>query len=114
MALADGSIKGAVPAAQVEQEETRELETYAEMSMLYLDDRSRSSFQKHLDHFMDLTADLRALDLGQYQPTVNVRPRMNATRRDEVRVEFTAEELFAGTDRTEEGYILVPGIMEEE
>ena len=114
VALADGSIKGAVPAAQVEQEETRELETYAEMSMLYLDDRSRSSFQKHLDHFMDLTADLRALDLGQYQPTVNVRPRMNATRRDEVRVEFTAEELFAGTDRTEEGYILVPGIMEEE
>ncbi|MDI9470563.1 MAG: aspartate--tRNA ligase [Bacillota bacterium] len=111
--LADGSVKGAPVVRKAEPEETVDIESYAEMSMLYLDDRSRAAFEKHLEQRIDMTADLRALKLERYQPTIQVRPVANATRRDEVKVEFTAEELFAGTERTEEGYILVPGIIEE-
>ncbi|HHT24490.1 MAG TPA: aspartate--tRNA ligase [Clostridiaceae bacterium] len=109
----DGTVRGAVASKKVEIEETVDIESYAEMSMLNLDDISGQVFEKYIDDFIKLTEDLRKLNLENYKPTINVHPIANSTRKDQVKVEFTHNELFSGTDTTEDGYILVPRIIEE-
>lgn len=109
----DGTIKGKMPSEKIEVEEIVDIDSYAEMSMLNLDGISRIFFQKYIDDFIEVTGDLRSLDLSKYEPTVNVHPIINSVRKDEVKSEFTREELLASTDTTEDGYILVPRIIEE-
>lgn len=109
----DGTIKGKMPSEKIEVEEIIDIDSYAEMSMLNLDGISRIFFQKYIDDFIEVTGDLRSLDLSEYEPTVNVHPIINSVRKDEVKSEFTREELLASTDTTEDGYILVPRIIEE-
>lgn len=109
----DGTVKGAVVSEKVAPEQTVDIQSYAEMSMLNIDSVSGPEFKKHIDDLVKLTEDLRQLDLDNYQPTINAHPIVNSTRRDQVKVEFTKDELFRGTDTTEDGYILVPRIIEE-
>ncbi len=109
----DGTIKGKTPSEKIEVEEVVDIDSYAEMSMLNLDGISRIFFRKYIDDFIEVTGDLRSLDLSEYEPTVNVHPIINSVRKDEVKSEFTREELLASTDTTEDGYILVPRIIEE-
>ncbi|HHU53032.1 MAG TPA: aspartate--tRNA ligase [Clostridiaceae bacterium] len=109
----DGTVKGAVPAKKVDIKETVDIQRYADMSMLNLDEISGPVFEKYLADLIKFTEDLRQLDLDNYQPTINVHPIINSTRKDQVKVEFTRDELFDGTDTTEDGYILVPRIIEE-
>lgn len=109
----DGTVKGATISPKEEVEEVVDIESYAEMSMLNLDEMSEIYFKTYIDDFVELTEDLRNLDLRNYKPTVNVHPIINSVRKDEVKVEFTREELLAGTQTTEDGYILVPKIIEE-
>lgn len=109
----DGTIKGAVVGEKVAVKESLDIETYAEMSMLNLDYSSRLDFEKCIDDLIDQTKALRRLNLEAYEPTINVHPIINATRQDLVRSEFSRDEVLAGTDTTDEGYILVPRIIEE-
>lgn len=83
------------------------------MSMLNLDDISGPEFEKYIDDFIKFTEKLRQLNLENYNPTINVHPIINSTRKDQVKVDFTKDELFANTDTTEDGYILVPRIIED-
>ncbi len=109
----DGIVQRESVAEKAAVEKVADIGSYAEMSMLNLDNNSKLSFEKHIDDLIEFTKELRGLNLDDYKPTINVHPIINSTRRDEVKTEFTRDELLAGTDRTEEGYILVPKIIEE-
>lgn len=109
----DGSVKGIIPTVKEEIKKVANLDSYAEMSMLNLDDFSKNYYETYINDFIELTSDLRKLDLNDYKPTINVHPIINSVRKDEVKSDYTREELLAGTDTTEDGYILVPRIMEE-
>lgn len=109
----DGIVKRESVAEKAAVEKVADIGAYAEMSMLNLDNNSKLSFEKHIDDLIEFTKEVRGLNLDDYKPTINVHPIINSTRRDEVKTEFTRDELLAGTDRTEEGYILVPKIIEE-
>ncbi len=109
----DGRVEDAAAGEKSEYKESIDIEAYAEMAMLALDSTSRLRFEKYISEFIVRTKELRGLNLEAHQPTINVHPIINSTRPDEVVSDLTRDEVLAGTDRTEEGYILVPRIIEE-
>lgn len=109
----DGTVKGASLSEEPEKVKAIDIENIAEMSMLNLDDINRGRFLRYIEDFIDETEELRSLDLDNYKPTVNIHPINNSLRKDEVKSEFTREELLSSTETYEDGYILVPRIIEE-
>ncbi len=96
----------------IEKKAEISLENLADMSMLNIDESSKVIFKNYIDMMKETTEELRRLDLSNYEETVNIFPIENSFRKDEVKKEFTREELLEGVP-SYEGYVLVPTIIEE-
>src|SRR5690606_38859143 len=83
-----------------------------ELSELLLDKKEREEIEREIKELIEFTAVLKDADTEGITPIINIHPIPNATRKDIVEKEFTREELLVNAPTVEDGYILVPKVIE--
>lgn len=109
----NGFIKESKSVKEVATEKLEDIKSYADMSMLNIDEVNEVRFKTYINDFIDLTKTLRELDLTEYEPTVNIHPVDNTFRKDIVQEEFSRDELLGSSYTDETGHILVPRLIED-
>jgi len=89
-----------------------DIEELGDLSKIELSMDDKEEFKDHIQKMVEFTHDLKDLDASKYEPVVNVHPMDNVFRPDEVNQEHTREELL-GSATVEDGYIVVPKLIEE-
>ena len=103
----EGKIK-----SETEKETKLDINELEELSELLLNEEERKEIEKELRELIEFTAILKDVNTEGIEPTINIHPIPNATRKDIVEKEFTREELLANAPTVEDGYILVPKVIE--
>lgn len=88
------------------------IEELAELSQIKIDEKERTQLEAGLKELIQFTSQISTIDTKNVEPTIYVNPIENATREDKVEKEFTADELLRNVETKEEGYILVPNVIE--
>ena len=83
-----------------------------ELSELLLDKKERKEIEREIKELIEFAAVLKDADTEGIAPIINIHPIPNATRKDIVEKEFTREELLVNAPTVEDGYILVPRVIE--
>lgn len=109
--------KGGVGGLNTENREREDIKNFdldslAELSQLNISDEEREELELELKEWIDLTSQIMDIDVEGVEPTVYVNPIENATRADKIEKEFTVEELLMNAQTKENGYILVPNVIE--
>lgn len=109
-----GSV-GGLSTEEIEREDIKnfDLDSLAELSQLNISDEEREELESELKEWIDFTSQIMDIDVEDVEPTVYVNPIENATRTDKVEKEFTVEELLMNAQTKENGYILVPNVIEQ-
>ncbi len=98
--------------AQIEKEIRLDIDGLEELSQLVLEKKERVQIEKEIKDLIDFTSQLKDIDTRDIDPTINIYPLPNATREDIVKKEFTREDLLINAPTVEDGYILVPKVIE--
>ena len=98
--------------SEIEKEARLDINELEELSQLLLDKKEKEEIEKEIKGLIEFTAVLKDIDTEGIAPTINIHPIPNATRKDTVEKEFTREELLANAPTVEDGYILVPKVIE--
>ncbi len=98
--------------SETEIESKLDINELEELSQLLLDKKEKEEIEKEIKELIEFTAVLKDIDTEGIAPTINIHPIPNATRKDIVEKEFTREELLANAPTVNDGYILVPKVIE--
>lgn len=91
----------------------KDVEHVAALSMLYVSEEDKLGLQKNLDDIIAHVQKLNELDTDGVEPTTYILPQKNIFREDAVReTNIAREELLANAPAQEDGYFLVPKVVE--
>lgn len=91
----------------------KDVEHVATLSMLYVSEEDKLSLQKNLDDIIAHVQKLEELDTDGVEPTTYILPQKNIFREDCVKEkEISREELLKNAPAQEDGYFLVPKVVE--
>ena len=85
----------------------------ARLSRLALSEAEREAFTRQLREILDYFARLQTLDLSAVPPTAHVHEGTNLFREDIPRPSLPREEVLAAAPEVEEGFFVVPAVLEE-
>lgn len=84
----------------------------ARLARLDLTDEERQAFRQQLGTILEHFASVQTLDLRDVPPTFHVVPLGNVLREDVPRPSLPREEVLAGAPQVEDGYFVVPAVIE--
>ncbi len=87
----------------------------AKLAKLTLTDSEIEKFKSQLSKVISYISELSQVDTKKDEPTSQTTGLENIKRKDEVKPQdsLSQEEALSGTDKTHNGYFIVPGILEE-
>ena len=94
------------------QRQNFDIDILADLSQLTINENERSKIESELKELIELTSQLSNIDTSDLKPTINIHPINNITRADKIENEFTVDELLSNAPTREDGYILVPNVIE--
>jgi aspartyl-tRNA(Asn)/glutamyl-tRNA(Gln) amidotransferase subunit C len=92
----------------------RTVDHVARLSRLELSSEERETFRVQLGSILDHFRQLDALDLRDVPPTSHVLPMANVLRDDAPRPSLPREEALANAPAAEDGFFVVPPVIEAE
>ena len=90
--------------------EKLDIEELAELSQILVEDKDE--LQKELAELINSVSILNNIDTSDMDPVINIHPINNATRADVVEKSLKVEEVLLNAPATEDGYILVPKLID--
>ena len=87
-------------------------EDLANLSKIEMRTKDKVEFENHIKKMLKFTSIIKSLDVSEYDPVTNVHPMNNVFRDDIVNQEYNKEELL-GSATVEDGYIVVPQLIED-
>lgn len=91
---------------------TYNLKHLADLSKLNIKAGEEKTIKEELESLIQSASKLKNLDTDGVQPMIYLHPIENATRADEIEMDFTSEELLRNAPTKEDGYIVVPKVIE--
>ena len=93
----------------------KDVEHVARLSNLKLTPQETEKYLKQLSEVINYVEELNEVDTSQTEPTSQTTGLEDRLRLDEVKAErtLTKDEALSGTDKTHNGYFVVPAILEE-
>lgn len=94
---------------------TKDVKHIAKLAKLELSDSEIKKYQTQLSDVLSHFEQLNEVDTKNVEATHQTTNLENITRKDEVKEDerLTVEEALSGTDKTKNGYFVVPGLLEE-
>ncbi len=89
-----------------------QVEHVAKLARLELSEAEQALFSRQLSDILTYVEQLKAIDTTGVQPTATVLQESNVLRGDDIRPSLPAEEVVANAPESEEGYFIVPRIIE--
>jgi aspartyl-tRNA(Asn)/glutamyl-tRNA(Gln) amidotransferase subunit C len=86
----------------------------ARLSRLDLSDEERARFRAQLGSILDYVQTLKALDLADVPPTAHALAVTNVMREDVPGPCLDRDEALANAPRTDNGFVVVPPVIEPE
>jgi aspartyl-tRNA(Asn)/glutamyl-tRNA(Gln) amidotransferase subunit C len=86
----------------------------ARLARLELSEEERRAFREQLGTILEHFQSVRSLDLRDVPPTFHAVPLANVLRDDVPRAPLPQEEVLAGAPDVEDGYFVVPPVIEPE
>jgi len=83
----------------------------ANLAKLGISEDEIKKFSNQIEDVFKYFDDVKALDLGEIEPTSQVTGLENVTRDDEVHLIYSVEKLMKQAPEVEVGQIKVPGVM---
>ncbi|MGN9163855.1 aspartate--tRNA ligase [Tissierellaceae bacterium HCP3S3_D8] len=111
-AAEEGQSKSKGEDREIEDISNFDLDALAELSQLNIEEGERNKLESELKEWIDFASQIIDVDTKDIEPTIYVNPIDNATREDKVEREFTVEDLLSNAETKEDGYILVPNVIE--
>lgn len=93
----------------LDQQQVRDI---AELARLQLDDNQIAEYQKNLSNILDLVDQLSAVDTSSVEPMAHPLDAVQRLRADAVTEENQREHFQQCAPQTENGYYLVPRVVE--
>lgn len=92
-----------------------DIEHVAKLAKLTLTPKEIEKFSNQLSKVIDYISQLKEVDTQNIEPTSQTTGLSNVKRVDEVRSKdsLSQDKALSGTDKTHNGYFVVPGILEE-
>ncbi len=91
-----------------------DIEHVANLAKLPLTPKEIEKFKNQLSEVVNYVSELNEVDTEGTEPTSQTTGLTNVKRTDEVKSEgLTQEQALSGTDKIQNGYFIVPGILEE-
>lgn len=109
-----GEIIGEVNSQETIAEElpTFDIHVLADLSQLTLGEEEGQQLEEELQEMIQFASQLAKIDTTGVAPTLHIHPKHNVVRPDIVKQECTVEALLANAPTTEDGFILVPNVIE--
>ena len=89
-----------------------QVEHIAELARLALTDEERTLYQEQLSDILDYFERLQKLDTEAIEPTASVLPLSTVMREDVSRPPYPREDIMANAPATEDGWFLVPRVLD--
>ena len=89
-----------------------EVEKIASLSMLYVTDADKKMLQESLETILDHAQRLNDLDTRDVIPTTYILKQQNIMREDEIIPSMERDELLKNAPEKEDGYFIVPQVVE--
>jgi aspartyl-tRNA(Asn)/glutamyl-tRNA(Gln) amidotransferase subunit C len=84
----------------------------ANLARIRLTPEEERKFSEQLKHVLGYIEKLRELDVSNVEPTAHAVPRVNVTRKDDVRPSMPHEDAMRNAPSKANGLFLVPKIVE--
>lgn len=88
----------------------KEVEHVAKLARLSLSEEEKEMFSRQLGDILEYVDQLNEVNTDNVEPMAHAIPITNVMREDEVKCEFTREELMANAPDEEDGFFKVPKI----
>ncbi len=89
-----------------------DLKELEDLSQLKLTQEEREEIGREVEELIQSASILEEVDIEGLEALINIHPLANASRKDQVERNFTREEVLANAPTVEDGYILVPKVIE--
>jgi len=91
----------------------KDVEHVARLAKLKLTSQEILKYQKQLSEVVSYVSELSEVDTSTVEPTSQTTGLTNILRSDELKAsELTQEEALSGTEKTHNGYFVVPMVLE--
>jgi aspartyl-tRNA(Asn)/glutamyl-tRNA(Gln) amidotransferase subunit C len=90
-----------------------EVERVAKLARLEITEAEKEVFSKHLSSILTYIDKLKTLNTEGVEPTATVLEQTNVFREDQARPCLPAEKALANAPESEDGFFVVPKILEE-
>lgn len=93
----------------------KEVKHVAKLAKLKLSKEEIKTFQEQLSEVLAYVEDLDEVDTEGVEPTSQTTGLENVSRKDKADNNYclTEDEALSGTDKTKNGYFVVPGVLKE-
>jgi len=91
----------------------QEVEHVAKLARLEITEAEKETFSRQLSAILTYVDKLKTLDTADVEPTATVIDQVNVQREDKARPSLSAEKALANAPEAEDGYFVVPKIIEE-
>lgn len=88
----------------------KDVEHVAKLARLKLTEEEKEKFTKQLDAIIEHMDKLNEVDTTGIEPMAHAIPSSNVMREDEVKQEFTRDEMLSNAPEEEDGFFKVPKI----
>ncbi|TLY30171.1 MAG: Asp-tRNA(Asn)/Glu-tRNA(Gln) amidotransferase subunit GatC [Nitrospirae bacterium] len=90
-----------------------EVEKVAKLARLEITEAEKEVFSKHLSSILTYIDKLKTLNTEGIEPTATVLEQTNVFREDNARPSLPGEKALANAPESEDGFFVVPKILEE-
>lgn len=91
----------------------KQVEEIADLARLDLSRAEKERFRDQLSAILDYAERLQGLDTGNVPPTAQVTGLVGVMRDDVIAASFTQEEALANAPQQQDGFVVVPTVLEE-
>lgn len=91
----------------------QDVEQVARLARLEITEAEKEAFSRQLSAILTYVDKLKALDTTGVEPTATVLEQGNVSREDKARPSLPVEKALANAPEAEDGYFIVPKIIEE-
>lgn len=94
---------------------TKDIKHVAELSNLKLTPKEEEKYSSQLEKIISYIEELNEVKTKNVEPTSQTTGLLNIKRKDEVKSEdvLSQKQALSGTEKTNNGYFVIPGIFEE-
>ena len=90
-----------------------DVEHVAKLARLDISETEKEAFSKQLSAILTYVEKVKALDTSGVEPTATVLEQTNVVREDKARPSLPVDKALANAPENENGYFVVPKIIEE-